>query len=575
MDPDEIIRYVVISVFVALVIYALTHPEVLLGEVREDGAPTGGDTDVGGDELARALPSGGLPQRLAEPRPKTASRSRLRDYLLGGLAIGAAGTIVWLIRDYIAEPDRVMVFLLAVGLVAFRVRLGPALATALLSVAAYDFFFVEPFFTFAVDDARYLLTFAAMAAVGAVLSSLTARLRLQTKRALDAEARTTELYRLTHELVGTDDPTDLAMTAASAIQRAFPGDVSVFLRDAGGSDVRVAQCGAPIEPLPRSAGASASDMIVRPRDAEGADELTLPLVGQAGVLGAVVVRGRGSGELGDAQARRLLGTFVGQIALALERTRLSVAHSEAERDAEAERLRSTLLASISHDLRTPLGSVLGSASTLLDSDANIEATVRRDLLRSIYDEAEGLARLLNNLLTMTRVEGGGVRVKAEWQVPEEVIGVAIARLRERRGDRELRVTIDPSIELVAFDGLLIELVLTNLLDNAIKYTPAGSPVEIRVRRGAAGTTFEVLDRGPGVAAEERGRVFDKLYRGRRTEGLPGAGLGLAIARAIVVSHGGTIEVGDREDGPGAVFSFTLPGSSDLPPGDDDLDEVQP
>lgn len=497
---------------------------------------------------------------MAASTPAQRAWTGAREVALGLLAVAAATALVALIRDRIAEPDRVMVFLLAVGLVAFRVGLVPALATALLSVAAYDLFFVEPYFTFAVDDARYAITFAVMAGVGVVLSSLTARVRLQTRQARAAEARTAALYQLTHELVGTDDPIAVASTAASAIERAFAGDVAVFLRGADGALAAVARRGEAIEPAATSA----------PREREA---ITLPLVGQAGELGVVMVRARADGELGDAEAGRLLATFVGQIAVALERARLAAAHKEAERIAALERLRSTLLSSVSHDLRTPLGSIMGSATTLLDQGATIDPATRRELLQAIHDEADRLARLLHNLLTMTRIEGGGLTVKTEWQVPEEVIGAAIRRLGERGRGRALTVTIDPRIELVAFDALLIELVLQNLLDNALKYTPPGTPIEVRVAAEADGTRFEILDRGPGVAASERARLFDKLYRGAHVGEIAGAGLGLAIARAIVAAHGGVIEVRARDDGPGAAFTFTLPSGAQRPPAVDTGDAI--
>ncbi|MEZ4450482.1 MAG: DUF4118 domain-containing protein [Nannocystaceae bacterium] len=494
--------------------------------------------------------------------PPQTTWDRVQGYALGALAVAAATALVALIRDRIAEPDRVMVFLLAVALVAFRVGLAPALATALLSVAAYDLFFVEPYFTFAVAEARYVITFAVMAGVGVVLSSLTARLRLQTRQARAAEARTAALYQLTHELVGTDDPIAVADTAASAIARAFASDVSIALRTGDGALQEVTRRGDEAPP------AGAVDGGAPP------ESIALPLVGQGGELGVVEVRAGAAGDLGDPEAAQLLATFVGQIALALERTRLAAAHKEAERIAEVERLRATLLSSVSHDLRTPLGSIMGSATTLLDQGAAIEPTVRRELLHAIHDEADRLARLLHNLLTMTRIEGGGLQLKAEWQVPEEVIGAAIRRLGERRRGREIKVTIDPRIDLVAFDALLIEQVLINLLDNALKYTPAGTPIEVRVRADPEGTRFEILDRGPGVPASERLRLFDKLYRGAEVGEVAGAGLGLAIARAVALAHGGTIHAGARDDGPGAAFTFTLPRTAQEPAGVDAPGELE-
>lgn len=486
------------------------------------------------------------PPMKAHAQPAETSH-RPREYVLGALAVAAATAVVGLVGARVSESDRVMIFLLAVALVGFRVALGPAIATAILSVAAFDLFFVEPFFTLAVDEGRYVLTFIVMASVGVVLSSLTARLRLRARQAREAEARTAALYQLAHELVAASDPRALAVTAAAAIERAFDVDVSVFLRGSDGASARVAERGAPIDPQERG------------------DSLHLPMLGQDGAIGAVMVRGRPPGARLDAGGERVLGTFVGQVALALERTRLAAAHREAARQAEVERLRSTLLASVSHDLRTPLGSIVGSATTLLDRDAHIDAGLRRDLLHGIHDEAERLARLLDGLLTMTRLEGGALQIRREWQVPEEVIGAAIRHLGERQQGREILVSIEPGVQLVAFDGMMVELALINILDNALKYTPAGAPIEITVRSLGDRTTFAIGDRGPGVPAGERARLFDKLYRGEGARALAGAGLGLAIARAVVEAHGGTIRVDDRVDGPGSVFEFSIPTSAEPPP----------
>jgi two-component system sensor histidine kinase KdpD len=211
---------------------------------------------------------------------------------------------------------------------------------------------------------------------------------------------------------------------------------------------------------------------------------------------------------------------------------------------------------------------MGSATTLLDADANIDAATRRELLTAIHDEADRLGRLLNNLLAMTRIEGGGLEVKADWQVPEETVGAAIRRLGERARGRAIEVRIDPAVELVAFDGLMIELVLINLLDNALKYTPEGSPIEIGVAAADGEVVFAILDHGPGIPAAERERVFAKFFRGDGASGLAGAGLGLAISKAVVEAHGGRIVAGARDDGPGARFAFTIPTSTPPPaPGD--------
>ncbi len=482
---------------------------------------------------------------LARARRSNRRRAAL-EYLLVPVAVLASLALAELLRDYVVEPDLVMVFLLGVALVAFWVRVGPALATAILSVAAYDFFFVAPEYTFAVADARYLITLAVMAGVGVVLSSLTARLRVQTQRAREREERTTALYRLTHELVGTVDEDALVTTAARSIHEAFDRDVELRLT------------GAPSVPssIVRAGASRQDDRRVR-----------LPLVGSRSQLGEISVFARdGETDLDRGQSR-LLGTFVGQVALALERTRMAAARKQAEMAAETERLRNTLLSSVSHDLRTPLGSVMGSATTLLDREANIEPDVQRELLVSIRDEAERLSRLLNNLLAMTRVEGGALELNASWQVPEDTIGAALRALEHRASARPIEVEVEPDVGLVEYDDLLLELVLSNLVENALKYTPAGSPIELRVSRRGDDVRFEVRDRGPGIPQHERARLFDKFFRGEQAlsnTGIAGTGLGLAICKAAIEAHRGRIYVEERADGPGAVFAFTIPAATPQP-----------
>lgn len=480
------------------------------------------------------------------------------EYALGTVAVAGAIVLASVLRDHVVEPDLVMIFLLAVALVAFWVRLGPAVFTAIVAVAAYNFFFVVPEYTFEVADARYLITFAVMAGVGVVLSSLTARLRLQTRRAREREAHTAALYRLTRELVGSGDTKMLAAAAASSIREAFGCDVSVILNNEDASH-SILESG---EPATKGLAHTASEPSL----------LEFPLVGTQSQLGKIVVSAYQ--PIQGRSLRQLLATFVGQVALALERTRMAAAHKQAEMEAETERLRNTLLSSVSHDLRTPLGSIMGSATTLLDRDAQIDPSVRSELLSSIHDEADRLSRLLNNLLAMTRIEGEHGKVNTDWHVPEEAIGTALRRLEHRTCGREIQVEISPEIELVKFDGLLVELVLSNLIENAIKYTDEGTPIELCALQMPGYIQFEVRDRGPGVAEADRAQLFNKFYRGQGAAKLAGTGLGLAICKAVVEAHGGRIWVSERSDGPGAVFAFTIPLSTPPPTAPGFFDEPE-
>jgi two-component system sensor histidine kinase KdpD len=241
----------------------------------------------------------------------------------------------------------------------------------------------------------------------------------------------------------------------------------------------------------------------------------------------------------------------------MDRVRLAEQAQQVQVQMEAERLRSAVLSSVSHDLRTPLSVITGAASALLESDAAIAEASRRDLAQTIHEEAQRLNRLVRNLLDMTRLASGALKVAKEWQALEGVIGAALGRLEEQLSGRVVKTYVDTSLPLVPIDGVLIEQVLINLLENAAKYTPAGTPIEISARQRDSEVVMEVADRGPGVPADLADRVFEKFFRLPREREGGGAGLGLAICRGLVEAHGGKIWVEPREGG-GSLFRFTLP-----------------
>jgi two-component system sensor histidine kinase KdpD len=259
----------------------------------------------------------------------------------------------------------------------------------------------------------------------------------------------------------------------------------------------------------------------------------------------------------------LLETFAAQTALAIERVALVDEAQQARLRSETERLRNSLLSAVSHDLRTPLATITGSASALVEQGAELDAAARRELAQAIQEEADRLNRLVQNLLEMTRLESGGIHVRKDWEPLEEVVGSALARLEKRLADRRIDIHLAPDLPLVPLDPLLIEQVFINILDNAIKYTPAGSPIEISASAEGREVRVTVADRGPGFAPGEEALVFEKFYRGHAAGTRSGAGLGLAIARGIVEAHGGRITAEARAGG-GAVFQFTLPLGAEPP-----------
>jgi two-component system sensor histidine kinase KdpD len=298
----------------------------------------------------------------------------------------------------------------------------------------------------------------------------------------------------------------------------------------------------------------------------GAAALYLPLQASQGTAGVLALRPPAGVHLGSPEQRQLLQTMANQIALALERDALAQAAQTAHVEAESERLRSSLLSSVSHDLRTPLAVIEGASSALLQQDALPDPRARREMLASIHEQSVRLSRLIRNLLDMTRLEAGSLKPQREWHTVEELAGSALRQMEGPLGNRPVRTTLPPDLPLVHVDGVLVEQLLINLLDNAVKHAPGDMPIDLsaRVETGERGRelVLEVADRGPGLREEDLPRLFDKFWRGAR-EGTTGAGLGLAICRGIAQAHGGTIEAEQRAGG-GALFRVRLPAGEHPP-----------
>lgn len=520
--------------------------------------------DQSGEMDVYVVQGGQEPEQVAPTLSRRAVAWQGYVWALVGLVMAAL--VAWAFQDIgLAEANKAIVFLLAVVLIAARFGLGPGVLATVLGVLAFDFFFVPPYLTFAVADAQYVITFAVLLVVALIISALAARLRRQVRTARARERRLEALYRLSRELSAVAGTHQLASTAQREVAGMFGTEVTIYLPDEGGR----------LEPVV----STARDMAVGSRElavatwtfehaqlaGNGTDTLPdapalhVPMITPRGTAGVLSVTPPDGEPLLSPENRQLLETVATQIGTAVERDELADETRRALLQIEKERLRSSLLSSVSHDLRTPLAVIAGASSALLELGESADATRREELLKEVVEESNRLARLVDNLLSMTRLDAGAIKVEKQWYPLEDVVGSALGRLRKELTGRVVTKDLAPDLPLVPLDGVLIEQVLVNLLENAVRYSGAGSPLDISARVENEAVVVSVGDRGPGLAKGEEEQVFEKLFRGSASSVSDGrgAGLGLAIAEAIVSSHGGRIWAENRPCG-GAYFRFLLP-----------------
>jgi len=488
-------------------------------------------------------------------------------FVAAATVVVVATTISWSAFGPPQLADAVMVYLLGIVLVSLRFGYAPSLLAAVLSVLCFDFFFIPPLYTFAVRDLSHVVTFGVMFMVALVISGLTQRVRAQGEAAGQREQRTASLYALSRELAATKQVEDIGRIAARHLFDALGMGAALLVPNSKRTTIVALQVGRHGVAIDEQEQSVAEWVWEHERPAGlGTDTLPsaramyLPLLASRGKVAVLGVRPQDETRLRSPETRQHLAAFANQIASAIERTELAEEAQWAQLQMETEQMRSSLLSSVSHDLRTPLAVVTGAASTLLEN--TIDASTRRELTETILQEAQRLNRLVRNLLDMTRLEAGALRVKKEWQPLEEVVGSALNRMEEALSGRHVQIELAPDLPLVPLDAVLIEQVLVNLLENAVKYTPPGSPLEVSASTRPGGVEVIVADRGPGIPPGEETRIFDKFYRVNAASG-GGVGLGLAICRGIVMAHGGQLFVENRPAG-GALFRFQLPVEGQAP-----------
>ena len=515
-------------------------------------------------EVAPASPAKALLARSrehlgVEPRRKR----RWPGYAWAAIAVALATGIATLMDPFFEPANQVMIYLLAVTLVAMRLGRGPSVAAAVASVVAFDFFFVAPRGSFAVSDTEYLITFGVMLVVGLIISGLAANIRTRARIAGYREQRTAALYAMSRELGTAEDLEEMLRIAVKHLGQVFESQAVILLPDRDG---RIQ--------YPRGAGTSASlrgaDLSVaqwvfdhKEPAGLGTDTLPgalahyLPLPGSQALIGVAAILPANPRRLFVPEQQRLLETFASQIALALERAQLGAAAKASALSAESERLRNALLAAISHDLRTPLASIVGASSSLLERAERMDAPARAELARAIHEEAGRMSGLIDNVLDMARLESGAASLNRQWHPLEEIVGATLKRLDRVLAGFRVVTHLPEDLPLVNVDGVLIGQLLANLLENAAKYTPAGTTISISAEVGHEELVVSVADEGPGLPPGEEERVFDKFHRAVPEGAQSGVGLGLSICKAIVQAHGGTIAAENLPAG-GAVFRFTLP-----------------
>jgi two-component system sensor histidine kinase KdpD len=556
---EEVLNYARYRNVTKIIVGKPTHPhwkDILFGSMLDELVRGSGDIEVYVISGDAGEPVKGLPVK-KPVRPKT----KVKEWIFSIGVVGSCTGLSFVMTPYFEIVDLAMVYLLGVVIIAGRTGRGPSLLATLLTVAAFDFFFVPPHFTFSVSDIRYFITFIVMFTIAFVISRLTHRVKDQADASRQREKRTAAMYSLSRKFVHERGIEKLSATAIRHISEVFSSRVVILVPDEHGK-LMIPVTGPETFALDEKEQSVAQWAFDHRQKAglgtdtlSGSSALYIPLVAAAKTVGVIGILPGPPQTFFDQEQVHAIESFANQTAMAIERAFLSEEAQQALLRAETETLRNTMLSSVSHDLRTPLAAITGAATTLLQQEATLDQPSKHELMQTISEEAEHLNHIIRNVLDMTRLEAKAITIKKEWQSLEEIVGVVLNRLSEKLKDRPVSTALPADLPLVPFDPLLIEQVLMNLFDNALKYTPPGTPLDISASVRDGEVTIELADRGPGLPPGSEEHVFEKFVRGAGPGG--GIGLGLTICRAIVAAHGGRIWAENRTGG-GATFCFTLP-----------------
>jgi two-component system sensor histidine kinase KdpD len=536
--------------------------EIIRGSVVHDLVRRAGNISVHvipGDELP-AVPA-------AKTAVQTAARSEpfdVRPYLMAlafvAISLGAAE----LIHPWFGIENVDLVFLTAVVSVAVRFGLWPSLLASVAASLGYNFFFLPPVYTLTITDPTNVAAFFFFMLIAILVSNVAARVRTQADTAIGRVRTTESLYAFSRKLAGTATLDDVLWATAYQTALMLRVRVVMLLPEEGILTVKTGY--PPEDQLDKADLAAAnwawSNDLPAGRGSDtlpGAKRLFLPMRTGRGPIGVIGIDNDKTGPLLTPDQRRLLDALVDQGALAIERVLLVEDMDRVRRTVESERLRSALLTSISHDLKTPLASVLGAASMLRDLSSGLSDTEKRDLLATVIDESERLNRFIANLLDMTKLESGAIVPNTARHDIGEIVGSALRRASKILVRHKVSLELAADVPMLELDAVLFEQVLFNLLDNAAKYAPADSTISIRSLRDHDSVCLQIFDEGDGIPPAELESIFDKFYRAQKGDHVrPGTGLGLAISRGFVEAMHGTISAANRTDRSGAVLTIRLP-----------------
>jgi len=533
--------------------------ELLSGTLADQLIRHSGNVDVyvvtGDREDAKALKS-----------PFWKSQTPWQSYI-AALAMTAFCTVLMLpLRPYVEPVNMVMAYLIGIVSIALRYGRGPSLLMTMLAAVNFNFFFIPPYYSFKISQEQHFITFLVLLVTGVIIGTQNSRLRLQAISARRREKNTSTLFAMSRELSANRGKITLAQLASQHMAEVLDSDVFLWLPDSKGQlQTVVAETQTEAQSIDPVREESVANWAFTHKHNAGlgtdtlpsAKALYVPLMGSGGVVGVIGLMPHDPDiESYSTDRVELLEALASITASALERASAAELVEKTIIDSESEKLRNILLSSVSHDLRTPLAAITGAASALLLEGGKITEEYKMELLRSIHEEGARLARMVTNLLDVSSLESGSVKLNKELYFIEELIGSALMRVEPKLGKHKVLTNIEHGLPLLRMDGLLIEQVLINLLENVAEFTPAGTTATISAITVKPDIHVIITDNGPGIPAGDEERIFDKLYANSKQD-MRGSGLGLVICRGIIHAHGGKIWAKNAPGG-GAMFTFTLP-----------------